>query len=120
MKGYTDLPQSKKLAEFLPLESADMCYPLPCGDGDKPLLEQGDFGSTPCWSLSALLEIIPQEIFDGEYIINITEGRDEKWVITYDHRENRNHCFYGLSSGADNLVDACVEMVQMLHERKLL
>ena len=26
MKGHTDLPQSKKLAEFLPLESADMYY----------------------------------------------------------------------------------------------
>lgn len=26
MKGYTDLEQSKKLAEFLPLESADMCW----------------------------------------------------------------------------------------------
>ena len=26
MKSYTDIEQSKKLAEFLPLESADMCY----------------------------------------------------------------------------------------------
>ena len=26
MKGYTDLEQSKKLAEILPLESADMWY----------------------------------------------------------------------------------------------
>ena len=26
MKSYTDLEQSKKLAEILPLESADMCY----------------------------------------------------------------------------------------------
>ena len=25
-KGYTDIKQSKKLAEFLPIESADMCY----------------------------------------------------------------------------------------------
>lgn len=26
MKSYTDLSQSKKLAEILPLESADMCW----------------------------------------------------------------------------------------------
>ena len=26
MKAYTDLEQSKKLAEILPIESADMCF----------------------------------------------------------------------------------------------
>jgi len=26
MKSYTDLEQSRKLAEILPLETADMCY----------------------------------------------------------------------------------------------
>jgi len=26
MKSYTDIEQSKKLAEFLPIESADMAY----------------------------------------------------------------------------------------------
>lgn len=31
MKSYTDLEQSKKLAEFLPIESADMRY-APFGD----------------------------------------------------------------------------------------
>lgn len=28
MKAFTDLEQSKKLAEILPRESADMCYRL--------------------------------------------------------------------------------------------
>ena len=27
MKSYTDIEQSKKLAEILPVETADMCYP---------------------------------------------------------------------------------------------
>ena len=27
MKSYTNLEQSEKLAEILPIESADMCYP---------------------------------------------------------------------------------------------
>lgn len=120
IKSYTDLEQSKVLAKILKIETADMCYPLPCEDGDKPLLEQGGLGSTPCWSLAALLSIIPQEIFDGEYIINITEGWDNKWILTYDHHENRNHSYYGLSTGADNLVDACYEIIIKLHERKML
>lgn len=122
MKSYTNLEQSKKLARILPLESADMRY-SPLGDKMHPWVWTDTFiekDAIPCWSLAALLEIIPQEIFDGEYITNITEGLDNKWVLTYDHYENRNHSFYGLSTGADNLVDACVEMIKKLHERKLL
>ena len=38
MKSFTDIEESKKLAEILPLDSADMCYPLPYEDGDKPFL----------------------------------------------------------------------------------
>ncbi len=32
MKSYTDIEQSKKLAEFLPIESADMFW----ADGERP------------------------------------------------------------------------------------
>jgi hypothetical protein len=74
----------------------------------------------PCWSLAALLSVIPQEIFDGEYVINITEGCDDKWVLTYDHFKNRHHSYYGLSSSADNLVDACVIMIEKLYKREML
>lgn len=74
----------------------------------------------PAWSLAALLNIIPQEIFNGEYVINITEGCDENWVITYDHIDNKSHSFYGLSTGADNLIDVCYEMILKLNEQKLL
>ena len=52
-------------------------------------------------------------------LINV-EAVDNKWVITYDHYENRNHSFYGLSTGADNLVDTCYEMIIKLHEQNLL
>ena len=124
MKAFSDLEQSKKLAEFLPLESADMYW---WSSGKRYYIEamdDGDFneeeGHIRAWSLAALINIIPQELFDGEYIINITEGIDNKWIITYDHYENRNHSFYGLSAGADNLVDACYEMIIKLHEQNLL
>ena len=124
MKAFSDLEQSKKLAEFLPIESADMYW---WSSGKRYYIEamdDGDFneeeGHIRAWSLAALINIIPQELFDGEYIINITEGIDNKWIITYDHYENRNHSFYGLSAGADNLVDACYEMIIKLHELNLL
>ena len=124
MKAFSDLEQSKKLAEILPIESADMYW---WSSGKRYYIEamdDGDFneeeGHVRAWSLAALINIIPQELFDGEYIINITEGIDNKWIITYDHYENRNHSFYGLSAGADNLVDACYEMIIKLHKLNLL
>ena len=128
IKSYTDLEQSKKLAEFLPLESADMCW-VSCDNGNEKyfraenrriILNYEKKHWIPCWSLAALLDIIPQEIFDGEYIINITEGWDVKWALTYDHCKNKNHSFYGLSSNADNLVDVCYELILKLYERKML
>ena len=130
MKSYTNIEQSKILAEILPIESADMHYLtysmyeeycdeiVYTANLGKPGMY--DKCCIPCWSLAALLNVIPQEIFDGEYVINITEGLDNKWVLTYDHHENRHHSYYGLSTGADNLVDACVAMIEKLHEQKLL
>lgn len=128
IKSHTDLEQSKNLAEILSLESADMCY---SNDGTAIKIDVNpytvrysmwkDYAEiTPCWSLAALLGVIPQEIFDGEYIVNITEGCDNRWVVTYDHYENRNHSYFGLSTGADDLVDACVAMIEKLHELKML
>lgn len=142
MKSYTDLEQSKKLVEILPIESVDIWwaerykgrvtengqyivdeepyYYLSLTNPSENNWSQDQIKDIPCWSLAALLNIIPQEIFDGEYIINITEGCDNRWILTYDHYENKNHSYYGLSSGADNLVDACYEMILKLHELKLL
>lgn len=126
MKSYTDINQSKKLAEILPIESTDLSYLSKDGRGieffEEPVVNDGTWedDDIPCWSLAALLDIIPQEIFDGEYVINITEGIDNRWVLTYDHYENRNHSYYGLSTGADNLVDVCYEMIIKLKERNLL
>lgn len=126
MKLCTDISQCKILAKILSFESADLWYwewptAPEYNNYERPMFHKGsDIVNVPCWSLSALLDAIPQEIFDGEYIINITEGFGDRWVLTYDHHENSNHSYYGLSSGADNLVDACYEMILKLHERGLL
>ena len=114
MKSYTDLEQSKKLAEILPLESADMYYPLPCEEGDKPLLEQGGFGSTPCWSLAALIDVLPDEVGDNHYL-TLDKERNEYCCCYEDINGNSfKHTF------ADNPVDTCVEMIIKLHEMNLL
>jgi len=78
IKSYTDIEQSKKLAEILPTESADMCYK--CIEDDpydivckpysewkeeyKGLLVRGDANVIPCWSLAALLQVLPLGIYD--------------------------------------------------------
>jgi hypothetical protein len=136
IKRYTDISQARILDEILLSKGADMffkCFGEETYDltfcevsysewakDFKKLYDKAGIKVIPCWSLSALFSVIPQEIFDGEYIINITEGRDNKWILTYDHYENRNHSYYGLSAGADNLVDACYEIIIKLHERKML
>ena len=102
IKSFTDLPQSKVLAEFLPLESADMRY-APIGDihpwvweGNPKLLETD---STPCWSLAALLGVLP----NGTDICKNIEGR-----------------YYVHGFISDNPVDACVDAIKALHELNLL
>lgn len=126
MKSYTDLKQTKKLAEFLPLESADMCYIK-----DKPNIgflqkEYKEFGDTilqdyyPCWSLAALLDILESEI-DGEegetYELNI-EKDGTWWNIWY--RERYDEANPVETESTEELIDACYEMIIRLNKLKML
>ena len=121
MKSYTDLEQSKKLAEILPVESADMYYW--CG-------EQIRIGSykainidydIPCWSLAALLDIIPKEVKIKEqkyapYLFPITDGH---WLYKLWH--NSSEIIKSpISIWCDNPVDACYAMILKLHKLNLL
>ena len=70
IKAYTDLGQSKKLAEILPIESADMYIdttvtPSFIGiireDVPRPITINdliSNNGIYPCWSLAALLSLL--------------------------------------------------------------
>ena len=110
IKSYTDIEQSKKLAEILPLESADMRYSQ-LGDmhpwvWTNTLIEKD---AIPCWSLAALLGILPFVDFTMLQLI--------------DTPETLYKCMYNdnLKSHAyDNPVDACVAMIEKLHELKML
>jgi hypothetical protein len=73
-----------------------------------PMFHKGeDITNIPCWSLSALLNILP-EILGCKPIIALDDN-----YITYPHISD-------LHTKADDLVDACVELIEKLHELNLL
>ena len=125
IKSYTDLQQSKKLAEILPLESADGFWDYHdywYSESDEwegyedypraePYLEyfrkedewKEDKSDVPCWSLTALLGVLPSATLDS----------------SNDHYY-RIHCMEKFTEWFDNPVDACYELILKLHELNLL
>ncbi len=140
IKSYTDIEQSRELAEILPLESADMCYKyvlpksgkiryIPEIENPINALEWYNKGYTrfgkeplslkeyciPCWSLAALLDALPLEIethkqTDGNKIYYYVESYMKR-IENEIHLSTERH---------ENLVDACVVMIEKLHELNLL
>ena len=114
MKAFTDIEQSKKLAEILPINNADMKFPY-FGDGQygttavfgKPIEYSGG-KDIPCWSLGALIEAMPKQL--GRYTLAVY-WCDGYWCCSYidDGSEIKE------ISSANNLVDACYEMVLKLN-----
>ena len=120
IRSYTTIEQSKVLAEILPLESADMTY--------RPIMDIDSMSNSgflnipecypfnefknctikplPCWSLAALLGVLPKgtrllkSTIDDTYHCDCPKENIDKWF--------------------DNPVDACYEMIIKLHELKLL
>ena len=113
IKSYTDLEQSRKLAEVLPLESADMYYNL--AESKIPNFIVGSHSDyrcyIPCWSLAALLNVLSlpdliQDKVDGELFwqCSVYDDDGNSLCETYDN----------------NPVDACVAMIEKLQELNLL
>lgn len=134
IKSFTDLEQSKKLAEILPLESADMCWTnhyygtirssmtisAKTIKEYKELLESFHDSTDidvfyPCWSLAALLGTLPNvdlctptlkmKLNHKYYMELCIDCANHKCISTNDY---------------DNPVDACVAMVEKLHKLNLL
>ena len=117
MKSYTDLEQSRKLAEIVSIDTADMWYD---NDGEsiagRPEVRCGSFiglasKNIPCWSLAALLGVLPNgtrllkstnisSIGDVKYYCDCPKLNIDKWF--------------------DNSVDVCVAMIMRLNELNLL
>lgn len=125
MKSYTTLKQSKELAKILPLDTADMCYK--CLGEDpydvclrpysewkevyKGLLVDKEVDVIPCWSLTALLDILPYPQLSKDKLGCGKEG----WMISI----YSDNCRYD-SYWNDNPIDACYEMILKLYELKIL
>ena len=114
IKSFTDLNQAKVLSKILPLESADMCYEVGEDlDGYitktiyTPLMHtpyNDDY--IPCWSLAALLDVLPDyTLQDNPNGTVFVVSEKEKPIMSDDY---------------DNPIDACVAMVEKLHELKML
>ena len=124
MKAYTDIEQSKKLAEFLSLESADMHYAtwtildgefiVSPNQGSTIKSLQEDYGNQiiPCWSLAALFSILPKEV----RLVGST--KDHYWYCECIDAHDSN--WYAGFESSDNPVDACYEMIVKLHKMNLL
>ena len=115
MKSYTDLEQSRKLAEILPPESADYCWgiddetlhynssPYPCAWKDYTCKEY----YIPCWSLTALFKLLPKS------------ARLEKGNATELYRVILP-VELETSDWHIDPIDACVVMIERLCELNLL
>lgn len=127
MKAFTDIEQSRKLSEILPIKSADMEYileqwidekthrhkegyyeiPVVKVDDDCPLQPI----TLPCWGLTALLDVLfyPQLSKD-----KLGSGKEGWMVSAYPDNCRYDSCWH------DNPVDACYEMIIKLHEQNIL
>lgn len=119
-KAYTDIEQSKLLAEILPLDSADMVYIATDYDDNGEPLYTADYKSEyiwedndviHCWSLAALFDVLPEGVIDNCYVPNL-QKENGKYSIAYGDDE--------LLCIADNPIDTCYEMIMKLHEQKLI
>lgn len=113
-KICTSIEQSKKLLELgIDINTADMHYykdsfgyyieGLYNSKDLKDGFELKGIEYIPCWSLAALLGVFPMVV-----------GRDLDMYCCWQNSKNLHSRHY------DNPVDACVDMIEKLHELKIL
>lgn len=133
MKSFTDVEQSKKLAEILPIESADMSWyketemfpfelhTLPYSkhfvrnDGGDKIL--------PCWTVAAIIELLPYDIKGHSLAIHKSYCPNEKnfaYELSYEGDFSDYEPSILVSTSSIELIDACVEMIIKLKEKGLI
>ena len=121
IKSFTDLSQSKVLAEILPLESADMFLAM---DGIVPVMSKyiddglvtADETAIPCWSLAALLGILKER--DDCNTLEMFTNKAQLYTITTSYYKDAS--WKNISTISDNPIDACVAMIEKLNKLKML
>ena len=128
VKSYTDIERSKVLAEILPLDSADYFYKYCIGHYNTIhyRLETYSYNKganknhdIPCWSLSALLNVLPKIYYpvkDHKTDLILGKPKDE-WCVLYWDTTGMQH---GEETLGDNPVDACVDMIVKLKEKNMI
>lgn len=117
MKAYTDIEQSRRLAEILSFESADMrfCFSHTISGriiGHYPMIgREPSLGTIPCWSLTALLDVLPFPQLSKD---KLGSGKVGWMVSVYPNDCRYDSCWH------DNPIDACYEMIVKLYELKIL
>lgn len=145
MKSYTNIEQSKKLAEILPLESADMVYygihqgidgsyhlsGMNTEDDIVSIFKDGcekvfditdcDIQSLlPCWSLASLLEQIPYKLRDDDGNLMYLQINKEDSGYQLAYMDPYGDFENTETDKYEHFVDACYEMILKLKENNLL
>lgn len=129
IKSYTDLNQSRKLAEVLPHDTADGTWKrvviaginlnVPeeqqyIHDGGIPFMYYSGIG-IPSWSLAALLDILQKTAYfiDEDANVTLCSYKTVEWNLGINNSDVE-------FTTKTNPVDACYEMIIKLHKQKLL
>ena len=140
IKAYSDFQQSKVLAEILPIETADMKWYFWKSEIDAPKTPTFGYSKDaaenckstevvylPCWSLEALMEILPESITFEDGITLENGGNQIYELCVYNYDGQRCVDYTGDCEGypyiafeEESFVDACYKMIIKLHELNLL
>ena len=139
MKSYTDIEQSKELAKILPIESADMHYNNASIKGinyvDEYRAELMDYKTAqkvlskylvnplfeiiPCWSLAALIQVLPITIVDTwtDYCLMLDIKAKMPRYVKYG---DVYHPEFPWDFKKQYLLDSIVESIFWLHKNNYL
>lgn len=132
MKHYTTIEQSKKLLSLgLSPDTADMVYlkyadtddPTPRFEGAAPMIlmdvpiNEIDCETLACWSLGALLEVMPQYLYneDGDFFMVSLDHNSEGWNVSYSGEDEYNFSRFADENGSTP-IEAAYSMVVWLLE----
>ena len=119
-KICTSLEQSKKLIEFgIDVNTADMYYDVNSyGIQGKLEVAVGKVWSKdiPAWSLTALLSVLPSVITRKGKRMFLTLEKAGAYNLYYKSPDRLDE----LWETKEEVIDACVTMIEILHELKML
>lgn len=112
MKLYTDIKQSKKLAEILPIESADMWFANGIVVARNSIEEPEQLNKVfPCWSLAALLNILRQVL---SFTLDVTTNGNSLLIVSPVTSLETVKCT------SDDTLDVVFDMLIKLKEKGLI